>query len=51
MAEPKRDYYQMLETLIGIFTIEKGKIKILLEKKNKEPLAFSKKFSILTVEK
>ena len=37
MAEPKRDYYQMLETLIGIFTIEKGKIKILLEKKNKEP--------------
>lgn len=37
MAELKKDYYQMIETLIGVFTIEKGKIKVLLMHKKKEP--------------
>jgi 8-oxo-dGTP diphosphatase len=37
MSESKRDYYQMIETLIGVFTIEKGKIKILLAHKKTEP--------------
>ena len=37
MSELKKDYYQMIETLIGVFTIEKGKIKILLAHKKTEP--------------
>jgi len=37
MSELKKDYYQTIESLIGIFTIEKGKIKILLVKKTKDP--------------
>ena len=32
MSEIKKDNYQLIETLIGVFTIEKGKIKLLLVK-------------------
>lgn len=37
MSELKKDYNLMMETLIGVFTIEKGKIKILLVRKKNEP--------------
>lgn len=37
MAELKKDYYLLIETLMGIFTIEKGIIKILLVRKRTEP--------------
>lgn len=37
MSELKKDYNLMIETLIGVFTIEKGKIKILLVRKKNEP--------------
>lgn len=37
MSSTKKDYEQLLETLIGIFTIDKGKIKILLMHKKNEP--------------
>ena len=37
MSSIKNDYSQLLETLIGIFTIDKGKIKILLMHKKTEP--------------
>ncbi|MBE6149280.1 MAG: NUDIX hydrolase [Firmicutes bacterium] len=37
MSDIKKENYQLIETLIGVFTIEKGKIKILLVKKSKEP--------------
>lgn len=37
MSEFKRNYNQLLETLIGVFTIDKGKIKILLMRKKSEP--------------
>lgn len=37
MSEFKRNYNQLLETLIGVFTIDKGKIKILLMHKKSEP--------------
>lgn len=36
MGELKKNY-QLLETLIGVFTIDKGKIKILLIRKKSEP--------------
>ena len=36
MSELKKDYNLTVETLIGIFTIEKGRIKILLVRKTKE---------------
>ena len=37
MSSNKKDYNQLLETLIGIFTVDKGKIKILLMHKKTEP--------------
>ena len=37
MSSIKKDYNQLLETLIGIFTVDKGKIKILLMHKKTEP--------------
>lgn len=37
MSEFKRNYNQLLETLIGVFTVDKGKIKILLMRKKSEP--------------
>lgn len=37
MSEFKRNYNQLLETLIGVFTVDKGKIKILLMHKKSEP--------------
>lgn len=37
MGEFKRSYNQLLETLIGIFTVDKGKIKILLMHKKNDP--------------
>ena len=37
MSSNKQDYNQLLETLIGIFTVDKGKIKILLMHKKTEP--------------
>lgn len=37
MATFKRDYNQLLETLIGIFTVDKSKIKVLLIRKKTEP--------------
>lgn len=37
MSSIKNDYNQLLETLIGIFTVDKGKIKILLMHKKTEP--------------
>ena len=37
MSNIKKNYNQLLETLIGIFTIDKGKIKILLMRKKDNP--------------
>lgn len=37
MSELKKNYNQLLETLIGIYTVDKGKIKILLMRKKSEP--------------
>lgn len=37
MSSTKKDYNQLLETLIGIFTVDKGKIKVLLMHKKTEP--------------
>ena len=37
MSSNKKDYNQLLETLIVIFTVDKGKIKILLMHKKTEP--------------
>ncbi len=37
MSSMKKDYDQLIETLIGIFTVDKGKIKILLMRKKTEP--------------
>lgn len=37
MSEFKREYNQILETLIGVFTVDKGKLKILLMRKKTEP--------------
>ena len=37
MSSTKKDFNQLLETLIGIFTVDKGKIKILLMHKKTEP--------------
>lgn len=37
MSEFKRNYNQLFETLIGVFTVDKGKIKILLMRKKSEP--------------
>ena len=37
MSSLKEEYSLMVETLIGIFTIDKGKIKILMMRKKKEP--------------
>ena len=37
MSEFKRNYNQVLETLIGIFTVDKSSIKILLMHKKSEP--------------
>ena len=37
MDEYKQQFSQLLETLIGIFTIDKGKIKVLLIRKKNEP--------------
>lgn len=37
MSSANKDYNQFIETLIGIFTIDKGKIKILLSHKKTEP--------------
>ena len=37
MSSIKKDYDQLIETLIGIFTVDKGKIKILLMRKKTEP--------------
>ena len=37
MSSMKKDYDQLIETLIGIFTVDKGKIKVLLMHKKTEP--------------
>ena len=37
MSSLKEDYSLMMETLIGIFTADKGKIKILMMRKKTEP--------------
>ncbi len=37
MSSLKEDYSLMVETLIGIFTVDKGKIKILMMRKKTEP--------------
>ena len=37
MSSISKDYNQLLETLIGIFTVDKGKIKILLMHKKTDP--------------
>ncbi|MEG2322358.1 MAG: NUDIX hydrolase [Bacilli bacterium] len=37
MSDLKKNYNQLLETLIGVFTVDKGKIKILLMHKENEP--------------
>lgn len=37
MGEFKRNYNQLLETLIGVFTADKGRIKILLMRKKVDP--------------
>lgn len=37
MGEFKRNYNQLLESLIGVFTADKGKIKILLIRKKVDP--------------
>lgn len=37
MNEFRRNYNQLLETLIGVFTADKGKIKILLMRKKVDP--------------
>ena len=37
MNEYKKSYYQLVETLIGVFTADKGSIKILLMRKKVDP--------------
>ncbi len=37
MSSLKEDYSLMVETLIGVFTVDKGKVKILMMRKKTEP--------------
>ena len=37
MSSTKKDNIQLLETLIGVFTVDKGKIKVLLMHKKSDP--------------